>query len=87
MANSDVWINGLSSRQAPQRDMPLFNTNDGHLNAGKQNMLAVRADNSIQPASRWYPARAFTVTPDCHHQPVHVAHWSAFITFVRRVTA
>src|SRR5438128_2555740 len=55
MANSDVWINGFHLGRRPYGYVSFRYELTGHLNfGGKQNVLAVRADNSGQPASRWY---------------------------------
>jgi beta-galactosidase len=55
MANSDVWINGYHLGQRPFGYVSFQYDMTGHLNFGNQeNVLVVRADNSEQPASRWY---------------------------------
>jgi beta-galactosidase len=55
MANSDVWINGFHLGQRPYGYVSFRYELTGHLNPpGKENILAVRADTSAQPASRWY---------------------------------
>src|SRR5438128_172688 len=55
MANNDVWINGFHLGKRPYGYVSFRYELTGHLNfGGKQNVLAVRADNSGQPASRWY---------------------------------
>jgi beta-galactosidase len=55
MANSDVWINGFHLGQRPSGYTSFGYDLTGHLNFGDQeNVIAVRADNSAQPASRWY---------------------------------
>ncbi len=82
MANSEVWINGFRLGQRPYGYVSFRYELTGHLNFGsKPNVLAVRVDNSKQPASRWYPGAGINrhvrlVTSD----PVHLAHWSAFVT-------
>ncbi len=82
MANSDVWINGFHLGKHPNGYVSFRYELTGHLYAaGKDNVLAVRADNSQQPASRWYPGAGIyrhvrLVTSD----PVHLAHWSTFVT-------
>ena len=55
----------------------------GHLNIGKgkTNVLAVRADNSIQPASRYYTgAGIYRHVKMIATNPVHLDQWSVFIT-------
>ena len=56
MANSDVWINGFHLGQRPYGYSSFSYDLTGHLKFGKGqvNVLAVRADNSVQPASRYY---------------------------------
>jgi len=55
MANSDVWINGQHLGHRPSGYVGFEYELTGHLNfGGGDNILAVRADNSQQPASRWY---------------------------------
>src|SRR6266536_5291511 len=55
MANSDVWINGFHLGRRPYGYVSFQYELTDHLNFGnKPNVIAVRADNSGQPASRWY---------------------------------
>ena len=56
MANSDVWINGVQLGHRPYGYVSFGYELTGHLNfgRGRTNILAVRADTSEQPASRWY---------------------------------
>jgi beta-galactosidase len=54
MANSDVWINGFHLGHRPNGYVSFSYELTGHLNLGGDNVLAVRADTSAQPASRWY---------------------------------
>src|SRR5579883_1982040 len=54
MANSDVWINGFHLGKRPYGYVSFRYELTDHLNFGKPNTIAVRADNSQQPASRWY---------------------------------
>jgi len=55
MANSDVWINGYHLGHRPSGYVGFEYELTGHLNfGGGDNVLAVRADNSLQPASRFY---------------------------------
>ncbi|HEX8142504.1 MAG TPA: glycoside hydrolase family 2 TIM barrel-domain containing protein [Pyrinomonadaceae bacterium] len=83
MANSDVWINGFHLGKRPYGYVSFRYELTGHLNFGdsKRNVLAVRADNSGQPASRWYTGAGIyrhvrLVVTD----PVHIEHWATFIT-------
>ncbi len=56
MQNSEVWINGVSLGKRPYGYVGFGDELTGHLHfgAGQTNVLAVRADSSRQPASRWY---------------------------------
>ena len=56
MANSDVWINGTLLGHRPCGYVSFRYELTEHLSFGadKPNLLAVRADNAQQPASRWY---------------------------------
>jgi len=83
MANSDVWINGFHLGKRPYGYVSFRYELTGHLNFGgnKPNVVAVRADNSGQPASRWYTGAGIyrhvrLVVTD----PVHLEHWGTFIT-------
>ena len=82
MANSDVWINGVHLGRRPYGYVSLRYELTGHLNFGQTaNVVAVRVDNSGQPASRWYAGAGIyrhvhlTIT-----HPVHVDHWGTFVT-------
>jgi beta-galactosidase len=83
MANSDVWINGFHLGKRPYGYVSFRYDLTGHLSFGsdKPNVLAVRADNSGQPASRWYSGAGIyrhvrLVVTD----PVHIEHWGTFVT-------
>jgi len=82
MANSDVWINGFHLGKRPYGYISFRYELTAHLNFGpKANVIAVRADDDKQPASRWYPGagiyrHVWLVTAD----PVHLAHWSTFVS-------
>jgi beta-galactosidase len=81
MANSEVWINGFYLGKRPNGYASFEYELTGHLNIGKKNVIAVRADNTIQPASRYYTGAGIyrhvrlSVT-----NAVHVAHWGAFVS-------
>jgi beta-galactosidase len=81
MAHSDVWINGEHVGGRPFGYVSFGCDLTGHLNfgPGKANVLAVRADTSRQPASRWYSGAGIyrhvrLVVTD----PVHLEAWSTF---------
>jgi beta-galactosidase len=83
MANSDVWVNGFHLGRRPYGYVSFRYELTGHLSFGANstNVLAVRADNSGQPASRWYAGAGLyrhvrLVTTD----PVHIKHRGTFVT-------
>ena len=82
MANSDVWINGYHLGKRPNGYVSFQYELTGHLNYGsKKNVIAVRADNTIQPASRYYTgAGIYRHVSLSIINPVHIAHWGTFIT-------
>src|SRR6266699_5477127 len=83
MANSDVWINGFHLGKRPYGYASFRYELTGHLAFGNQtsNVLAVRADNSQQPASRWYSgAGIYRHVRMVVADPVHIDHWATFIT-------
>ncbi|MBK1827860.1 glycoside hydrolase family 2 TIM barrel-domain containing protein [Haloferula rosea] len=52
--NGEVWINGHLLGKRPYGYLGFGFDLTEHLDFGKENLLAVRVDNSLQPASRWY---------------------------------
>ena len=54
MEKNDVWINGVHLGQRPTGYISFEYDLTDHINFGKDNIIAVRADTSAQPASRWY---------------------------------
>jgi beta-galactosidase len=83
MANSDVWINGFHLGKRPYGYVSFAYDLTGHLNRAG-NVLAVRADNSAQPASRWYTgAGIYRHVRLVVTGPVQLEHWSTFVTTPR----
>ena len=91
MANSDVWINGFHLGKRPYGYVTFRYELTGHLNYGGNgggnsgengaNVLAVRADNARQPASRWYAgAGIYRHVRLILTDPVHFEPSSTFIT-------
>ena len=82
MANSDVWINGFNLGHRPYGYVSFQYELTGHLNFGvKENVLAVRADTSAQPASRYYfGAGIYRHVRLVVTDPVHIIHWGEFVT-------
>jgi beta-galactosidase len=83
MANSEVWINGhrLGGRPNAYVSFRYELTDRVRFGDGEPNLLAVRVDNSRQPASRWYTGAGIyrhvrlTVT-----DPLHVVPNGVFVT-------
>ena len=81
MANSDVWVNGHHLGRRPYGYIAFRYELTPHLNFGRQNVIAVRADNSGQPASRWYTgAGIYRHVRLVTTSPVHFEHWGTFVT-------
>ncbi|HLM57194.1 MAG TPA: glycoside hydrolase family 2 TIM barrel-domain containing protein [Pyrinomonadaceae bacterium] len=86
MANSDVWVNGHHLGRRPYGYISFRYELTGRLNVGKDapNVLAVRADNSGQPASRWYTgAGIYRHVRLVSTDPVHIEQWGTFVTTPR----
>ena len=80
MANSDVWINGQHLGKRPFGYVSFRYDLTPHLKK-KNNVIAVRADNLEQPASRWYTgAGIYRHVRMVVTDPVHVEQWGVFIT-------
>ncbi len=80
--NSEVWINGHYLGKRPNGYISFRYKLSPYLNYGEeQNVIAVKADNSEQPNSRWYTGSGIyrnvrLVTTG----KVHVDHWGTFLT-------
>jgi len=81
MANSDVWINGKHLGKRPYGYVSFAYDLTPYLNFNKPNVIAVRADNTIQPASRYYTgAGIYRHVRLVSVNPTHFKHWGTFIT-------
>jgi beta-galactosidase len=83
MARSEVWINGHRLGRRPSGSVSFGYELTGFLEAGedKSNVLAVRTDTSVQPASRWYSGEGIyrhvrLVTTDA----IRIEPWGLFVT-------
>ena len=83
MANSEVWINGFHLGKRPYGYISFHYDLSKHLHfgSGKTNVIAVKADNTVQPASRYYTGAGIyrhvrLVATDL----VHLDDWGVFIT-------
>lgn len=89
MANSDVWVNGFHLGKRPYGYITFSYDLTSHLNygKGKSNVIAVRADNTLQPASRYYTgAGIYRHVRLITTNPVHINTWGVFVT-TPKVTA
>ncbi len=80
MANSDVYLNGELLGHRPYGYVSFVYELTPHLKPGA-NVLAVRVDDSKQPASRWYPGAGINrevrlITTD----DIHIVPWGTFVT-------
>jgi beta-galactosidase len=80
VANSDVYCNGELLGHRPSGYVSFNYDLTPHLHIGK-NIIAVRVDDSQQPASRWYPGAGINrqvrlITTNA----VHIAPWGTFVT-------
>ena len=83
MANSDVWINGVHLGKRPFGYISFIYDLTEHLKFGEneKNIITVRADNSVQPASRYYAgAGIYRHVRLISTNPVHFTHWGTFVT-------
>ncbi len=81
MANSDVWINGFHLGHRPYGYVSFSYELTGHVNFDRDNVIAVRADTSEQPASRWYSGagiyRHVRLVEKTH---VFIPQWGVFVS-------
>ena len=79
--DATVYLNGHKLGTHPYGYTSFTSDLTSDLNFSGPNVLAVRADNSAQPNSRWYSGSGIyrhvrVVVTD----PTHVAHWGVFVT-------
>jgi len=86
--NSDVWINGHLLGHRPYGYSTFNYDITPFVNFGSTpNVVSIRVDDSLQPASRWYAGAGiyrnvwFTAT-----SPVHVAQWGTYVTTPKATT-
>lgn len=83
MANSDVWINGFHLGKRPYGYISFSYDLTGHLKfeKGETNILSVRVDNKIQPASRYYTgAGIYRHVRLVITNPLHIDQWGVYIS-------
>jgi beta-galactosidase len=82
--NGEVWINGQYLGKRPYGYISFTHDLTGYLNAGGDNVIAVRVDNSLQPNSRWYSGSGiYRHTWLTVVNPVHVERWGTFVSTPR----
>jgi beta-galactosidase len=80
--NSEVWINGHYLGKRPYGYISFRYELTPYLNYGeKENIIAVKVDNSEQPNSRWYSGSGiYRNVWVVHTNKIFVDHWGTFIT-------
>jgi beta-galactosidase len=82
--NSEVWINGTYLGRRPYGYVPFFYDLTPYLSFNRENVLAVKVDNSRQPSCRWYSGSGiYRHTWLLATHPLHVGYWGTFVTFPR----
>jgi beta-galactosidase len=78
---SEVWINGQFLGKRPYGYVPFFYDLTPHLKFGRENVIAVRVDNSHQTNCRWYSGSGiYRHTWLLSTNKIHVAHWGTFVS-------
>jgi beta-galactosidase len=82
MANSDVYINGYKLGNRPNGYVSFRYELTGHVSFGStENVIAVRVNNSAQPASRWYTgAGIYRHVRVIATNQVHIDTWATYVT-------
>lgn len=80
--NSEVWINGKYLGIRPNGYISFRYDLTRHIHFGnKENIIAVKVDNSKQPNSRWYSGSGiYRNVWLVKTNPVHIDHWGTFVT-------
>jgi len=80
--NSEVWINGHYLGKRPYGYISFRYELTPYLNYGeKENVIAVKVDNSQQPNSRWYSGSGiYRNVYLVHTDKIFVNHWGTFVT-------
>lgn len=88
MTNSDVWVNGHHLGKRPYGYSSFIYDLTPYISFDKPNTIAVKADNSIQPASRYYTgAGIYRHVRLVAFNPVHFTPWSVYVTTPVATTA
>ena len=79
--NSDVWINGQWLGKRPYGYVPFFYDLTPHIDFGRENVVAVKVDNSHQTNCRWYSGSGiYRHTWLLSTNRVHIAPWGTFVS-------
>lgn len=79
--NSEVWINGQYLGKRPYGYVPFFYDLTPHIVFGRENVIAVKVDNSRQTNCRWYSGSGiYRHTWLLSTNKIHVAHWGTYVT-------
>jgi beta-galactosidase len=79
--NAEVFINGQSLGIHPYGYSSFLYELTAHLNFGKENMIAVRVDNSQQKNCRWYSGSGiYRHVKLLVTNPIHIDHWGVKIS-------
>ena len=82
--NSEVWINGQYLGKRPYGFVAFAYDLTPHLIAGRDNVIAVKVDNSRQSNCRWYSGSGiYRHTWLLATNQLHVAYWGTFVTSPR----
>ncbi|HLK62399.1 MAG TPA: glycoside hydrolase family 2 TIM barrel-domain containing protein [Bryobacteraceae bacterium] len=82
--NSEVWINGHYLGKRPYGYVPFAYDLTPHLLDGRDNVIAVKVDNSQQPNCRWYSGSGiYRHTWLLNTNALHVAYWGTFVATPR----
>jgi len=82
--NSEVWINGDYLGKRPFGYISFAYDLTPHLNSNRDNVIAVKVDNSRQPNSRWYSGSGiYRHTWLLTLSPVHIGQWGVWVTTPR----
>lgn len=86
MGVSDVWINGKHLGQRPSGYISFAYDLTDQINFGSDNVIAVKADTTQQPASRWYTGGGIYRHVRLVKTAVaYIEKWSTFVT-TRQIT-
>ena len=82
--NSEVWINGQYLGKRPYGYIPFFYDLTPYLAFGRENIIAVKADNSRQTNCRWYSGSGiYRHTWLLATHKLHIGYWGTFVTTPR----